>query len=75
MRSQFVWVPAHIGIIGNEVMDRIIKESLNQEKVSVKVSYGRTELRSKLMEGIVQYGIFSGKRVLVSTPIFCTTFS
>ncbi|XP_060769056.1 uncharacterized protein LOC132875919 [Neoarius graeffei] len=50
----FLWVPAHIGIKGNEVVDQLAKEYLSNDVVTLPVSPGRTELRSQLMEKVFQ---------------------
>lgn len=50
----FLWVPAHIGVSGNELADQCAKDSLNENAVSVTVGPGRTELRSKLMREVFQ---------------------
>lgn len=50
----FLWVPAHMGIKGNELVDQCAKDSLKEDTISVSVSPGRTELRSKLMEEVFQ---------------------
>ncbi|KAL2077950.1 hypothetical protein ACEWY4_025635 [Coilia grayii] len=48
----FLWVPAHVGIKGNEIADKLAKEYLNKDVVMLPVGPGRTELRSQLMGNI-----------------------
>lgn len=50
----FLWVPAHMGVEGNELVDHCAKESLESNEVSLLVRPGRTELRSRLMEKVFQ---------------------
>ncbi|XP_035984330.1 uncharacterized protein LOC118557933 [Fundulus heteroclitus] len=41
----FVWVPAHNEIKGNEMADRMAKESTNKVRVDINVSFGITEIK------------------------------
>ena len=42
----FVWVPAHNEIKGNERADRMSKASTNKLRVDINVSFGITEIKS-----------------------------
>lgn len=48
----FVWVPAHVGVYGNERADQLAKESLDRDVVDLRVPLGKMECRSLIHEEI-----------------------
>ena len=36
----FLWVPAHMGVKGNEEGDEMAKKALKEEKVQIHLQYG-----------------------------------
>ena len=43
---QFCLVPAHIGIKGNEVADKIAKKTLNQDHIIIHIPLGKGEVKT-----------------------------
>lgn len=50
----FCWVPAHIGIVGNEIADKLAKEALRKDLIDIKIHLGRNEVRSIINREIIR---------------------
>ena len=51
---QFCWVPAHIGIKGNEEADNIAKKMLENKYIGINVPMGKGEAKSIIKSVIIQ---------------------
>lgn len=47
---RFMWVPAHVGIQGNEEADKVAKESLKMEEPIINISLSRAEGKQLILE-------------------------
>ncbi len=49
---KFMWVPAHVGIAGNEMTYRLAKRALTKENVEVQVNVSKAEVKCIIWEKI-----------------------
>ncbi len=47
-----MWVPAHVGITGNEMADRLAKRALTKDNVEVQVNVSKAEVKCIIWEKI-----------------------
>lgn len=50
----FLWVPAHVGVGGNEKADKLAKEALKKGQVEMQICTSKSELKSIIKEKMVQ---------------------
>lgn len=48
----FVWVPAHIGVAGNELADSCAKKAASNTNVEMEVDYSKSEIKSIIKQKI-----------------------
>lgn len=50
LKVKFVWIPAHYGVIGNEVADKIAKQAAKGDQVDLNVSISKAEMKSMVKQ-------------------------
>ncbi len=53
---QFLWVPAHTGVAGNEEADQLAKQVMTKENIDMQILYSKAELKSITKKGINKNG-------------------
>ncbi len=48
----FLWVPAHIGVKGNEKVDKVAKKALKKEKVEMQIRISKAEVKCIIWEKV-----------------------
>ncbi len=46
LRVIFIWVPARVGVKGNEAADRLAKQAVMDTSIEMTVSYNRYEIKA-----------------------------
>ena len=54
IQMRFTWVPAHVGVRGNEAVDVLVKQSLSSGDVDVVVSMSKADTKSLIWTVMVQ---------------------
>lgn len=59
----FLWVPAHLGIIGNEMQNKIAKQATRKRHhvIDITVSMSTTEIRGMIIEKHLAKTVGEGK--------------
>lgn len=51
---QFMWVPAHVGIKGNEEADKLAKQVVDEDRVEIELSHSLKEIKSVIKEEMIK---------------------
>ena len=57
---QFAWVPAHVGLEGNEDVDILAKRSLKAVEVEIDVCLGKSEAKAIIKTTVIGDGKTTG---------------
>ena len=49
---KFLWVPAHVGIKGNEMADKMAKKAIQKTVVEMNVNISKSEVKSVIWEKV-----------------------
>jgi len=51
---KFTWVPAHVGIKGNEMVDGLAKQASKREAVEISISTSKAEAKAQIWMKIME---------------------
>lgn len=54
VKVEFLWVPAHIGLRGNEKADVLAKKAIERKAVDKQIPFSRSEIKSMIKNNILK---------------------